>query len=125
MPPRTVSCDICGQAFFQGSFPIHRKQCEKKYLARAANDDNYGGGRPDFAGDLRSQKNEFPPDKKNASYAQQGRGSGRSGAAAFGGGGEAPQVPMGLVPCRVCGRTFAADRGMVKGDVSIDWATFE
>eukprot|EP00037_Helgoeca_nana_P010555 m.93113 g.93113 ORF g.93113 m.93113 type:complete len:430 (-) comp20274_c0_seq3:1354-2643(-) len=108
MAPRNkneVTCEICGRQFFKTSIEIHRKQCIAKqpFLHTAC---PYCDGEVqtrDLEQHIRKCEKAPPPSVRRAARREAAETTLGLGGAGAGG-------PTHLVPCAVCGRTFARDR---------------
>jgi len=105
--PNEVTCDLCGRQFFKSSITIHRKQCKEKqqYMPTACPYCDAEVQERDLERHIRHCDRAPSPSARRAEKRETAGGALGLGCAAMPGGGSTH-----LVPCAVCGRTFASDR---------------
>jgi len=123
MPPRAIVCHICGGKYFKSSFPIHLKQCEKKWKKTHSECAKCGAmvGKADWSDHLRHCKktlskreraavSKAPP--KSMLTNRMGNLTKEQAAELI----EAASLPElfpqvdGRISCKICGRKFNSDR---------------
>eukprot|EP01004_Peranema_trichophorum_P000831 NODE_1093_length_2134_cov_85.591745_g926_i0.p1 GENE.NODE_1093_length_2134_cov_85.591745_g926_i0~~NODE_1093_length_2134_cov_85.591745_g926_i0.p1 ORF type:complete len:550 (-),score=104.94 NODE_1093_length_2134_cov_85.591745_g926_i0:417-2066(-) len=101
MPPKFVSCYLCGQQYGLSSLPIHQQSCYKKRISEWEQRPKATRGPPPTHPSQVPNHGIAPTQKQNTHQ-------GASGASTT------PVVQTaivgGLVPCEYCGRTFNGDR---------------